>query len=95
MTSYLRMATVQEEAVCVVRCFETRSVIKSQHRYRTQYGENMHLHIMLSYVGYSSFKRLVVFCTENEREMLKNNWKEIEYCLDILLGMKGAHVEVV
>jgi hypothetical protein len=28
-------------------------------------------------------------------QMLENTWREIEYCLDILRAMKGAHVEVV
>jgi hypothetical protein len=30
--------------------------------------ENIHLQIMLSDVGYSNYKRLVVFCTQKERE---------------------------
>jgi hypothetical protein len=28
-------------------------------------------------------------------QMLENTWREIEYRLDILRAMKGAHVEVV
>jgi hypothetical protein len=28
-------------------------------------------------------------------QMLENTWREIEYRLDILSSMKGAHVEVV
>jgi hypothetical protein len=34
------MATVQEKAMCVLRFFEAQSVIKSQHRYRTQRGKD-------------------------------------------------------
>jgi hypothetical protein len=40
MTSYLKMATVQEKAMCVHWIFETRFVIKTQRRYRTQYGKH-------------------------------------------------------
>jgi hypothetical protein len=50
------MATVQE---CGFRFFETKSVIKTQSRYRTQY-----LQIMLPGVGLGNFKRLVVFCAQ-------------------------------
>jgi hypothetical protein len=34
------MATVQEKAMCVLWLFETKSVIKKQRRYRTQYGKD-------------------------------------------------------
>jgi hypothetical protein len=34
------MATVQEKAMCVLRFFETKCVIKMQRRYRTQYGKD-------------------------------------------------------
>jgi hypothetical protein len=40
MTSYLKMATVQEKAMCVLWLFETKSLITMQRRYRTQYGED-------------------------------------------------------
>jgi hypothetical protein len=36
MTSYLKMATVQEKTIV----FETKSVIKRQSRYRTQCGKD-------------------------------------------------------
>jgi hypothetical protein len=39
MTSYLKMATVQEKAMYVLWFFETKSVIKTHCRYRTQYGK--------------------------------------------------------
>jgi hypothetical protein len=67
MTSYLKMGTVQEKAMCVLWFFERNSVIKPQRRYRTQYGKYQ-LQIMLSDAGESNFKGLVVFCTEKERE---------------------------
>jgi hypothetical protein len=38
MTSYLRMATVREKVVCVLRVFETKSVIEMHCRYRTECG---------------------------------------------------------
>jgi hypothetical protein len=38
MSSFLEMATVREKAMCVLWFFETKSVIKRQRRYRTQYG---------------------------------------------------------
>jgi hypothetical protein len=34
MTSYIKMATVQEKAMCVIRFFETKSGIKKRSRYR-------------------------------------------------------------
>jgi hypothetical protein len=37
MTSYLKMTTVREKAMCVVWFFERKPVIKMQRRYRTQY----------------------------------------------------------
>jgi hypothetical protein len=40
MTSYLKMATIQEKAMCVFWFFETKSVIKMQRRYKTQYGKD-------------------------------------------------------
>jgi transposase len=33
------MATVQEKAICVLWFFETKSIIKTKRRYRTQYGK--------------------------------------------------------
>jgi transposase len=39
MTSYLKIATLQEKAMCLLWCFETKSVIKTQRRYSTQYGK--------------------------------------------------------
>jgi hypothetical protein len=38
MTSYFKMAIVQEKEMYALRFFETKSVTKSQRRYRTQYG---------------------------------------------------------
>jgi hypothetical protein len=40
MTSCLKMATVQEKATCVLWFYETKSFIKKQRRYRTQYGKD-------------------------------------------------------
>jgi hypothetical protein len=38
MTSNLKMATVQEKAMCLLWFFEAKSVFEMQHRCRTQYG---------------------------------------------------------
>jgi hypothetical protein len=40
MTSYLKMATVRTKAVCILWFFDTKLVIKTQHRYITQYGKD-------------------------------------------------------
>jgi hypothetical protein len=40
MTTYLKMATVQEKAMCVCWVFGTKSVIIMQLRYRIQYGSD-------------------------------------------------------
>lgn len=49
------MATVQEKAVCVLRILETKSVIKTQCRYRTQ-GQKWRLYKqkLCSNLGFSS-----------------------------------------
>jgi hypothetical protein len=40
MTLYILMATVQENAMCELWFLETNLVIKTQPRYRTQYGKD-------------------------------------------------------
>jgi hypothetical protein len=40
MTLYLKMATVQEKEASILCCFETKSVIKMQRHYKTQYGRD-------------------------------------------------------
>jgi hypothetical protein len=40
MTSYLKLATVQENTMYVRRFFEIKSVIKMRRHYRTQYGKD-------------------------------------------------------
>jgi hypothetical protein len=40
MTSYIKIATVQEKAMCVLWFFDAKSVIKTQCRYRIQYGKD-------------------------------------------------------
>jgi arsenate reductase-like glutaredoxin family protein len=37
--SYLKMATVQEKAICVLWFLEIKSIMKTQRRYKTQYGK--------------------------------------------------------
>jgi hypothetical protein len=39
--------------------------------------------------------RIVAVIKTVTPQMLENTWREIEYLLDILCAMKGAHVEVV
>jgi hypothetical protein len=86
--------------------FETNSVIKTQRRYRTQYGEDPPLD---NAIQQSSLKKLVMWrpsmnwsselLPRSEElvtpQMLENTSKEIEYRLDILHGMKVVQVEVV
>jgi predicted patatin/cPLA2 family phospholipase len=40
MTSYLKMAAIQEKAMCILWFFETKFVIKTQRRYRSQYRKD-------------------------------------------------------
>jgi hypothetical protein len=40
LTSYLKMATVQKKTIYVLWFFETKSVIKTQRLYRTQYRKD-------------------------------------------------------
>jgi transposase len=47
MTSCLKMATVQEKAMCVLWFFDTKSVIKMQCRYRTHCGRDPHSDITI------------------------------------------------
>jgi hypothetical protein len=62
MTSCLKQATVQEKA---------KQNPLSKCRIITELSmDKIHLQIMLSDIGYSSFKILVVFCTEKEQEDL-------------------------
>jgi hypothetical protein len=77
------MATVQEKAICVLRFFATKSVIKMQHRYRTQYGKD------------PPSNNLVAAIETFTPQMLPNTWKEIDYRLDNLRAKERAHVEVV
>jgi hypothetical protein len=67
MTSYLKMATVQEKAMCVLRFFEVKSFIKTQRRYRIQYGKVAPSDIAIRR-WLKRFRETVVFCTETERE---------------------------
>jgi hypothetical protein len=61
------MTTVQDKAKSGLWFLETKSVIRMQRRDRTP-DSNDPRSDMLADVGYSSFKRLVVFSTERERE---------------------------
>jgi hypothetical protein len=40
MTSYIKIAAVQEKIMCVLWFFETKSVVKMQRRYKTCYGRD-------------------------------------------------------
>jgi hypothetical protein len=37
---YIKMANVQEKAMFILWLLETKSVITTQHRYKTQYGKD-------------------------------------------------------
>jgi hypothetical protein len=95
--SYRKMATVQEKEMCVLWFFETKSIIKIQLRYRTQYGKypasyNVIRHCLKKFQETDSVVAAVDTATP---QMLENIWREIEYRLDILRAMKIWHVEVV
>jgi hypothetical protein len=93
MTLYIKMATVQEKAICVLRFFKTTSVIKTQHRYRTQYGKDNYIRRWL--MQFQENGNVVAAIETVTHQMLENTWREIEYRLDILRARKGAHVYVV
>jgi hypothetical protein len=40
ITSYLKMATVREKAMCILQCYEIKFIIKTQRHYRTQYKKD-------------------------------------------------------
>jgi hypothetical protein len=73
--------------------FETKSVIKTQRRYRTQYGK------VLS--SDNAIRRSLKQFQETDSVLYRkgagrpSTWRGIEYRLDILRAMKGAHVEVI
>jgi hypothetical protein len=78
------------KTMCVLWVFETKSVIKTQRRYRTRYGKDP--------PSVNAIRRWLKQFAAIERvtpQMLENTWKEIEYSLDILRATKGAYVEVV
>jgi hypothetical protein len=73
MTSYLKMATVEDKAMCVLRYFER------QRLYRTHVVsvEKMHLQTMLSGVAQSNFKRLRVLLPRS-KELRRERWRNLE-----------------
>jgi hypothetical protein len=87
------MATVQEKAICVLWLFETKSVIKTQRRYRTQYGKDNVIRRWL--IQFQETGNVVALIEAVTPQMLANIWRETEYRLDILRATKGACVEVV
>jgi hypothetical protein len=81
---------------CVLWFFETKSVVKKQYRYRTQYGKGP--------PSDNPIRRWLKQFEETDSvaaigrvtlQMLENTWREIDHRLDILRAEKGAHVEVV
>jgi hypothetical protein len=84
MTSYLKMTTVQEKALCVLSFFETKSVIIMQRRYRTQYGKyppsgNAIRRWLKQFQETGSVVTAIETATP---QMPENTWREIEYILD-------------
>jgi hypothetical protein len=89
MTPYLKMANVQEKAKCVLRFFETKFVIKTQRRCRTQFGK--------APPSDNAIRRWLKQFAETETvapQMLANTLREIEYHLDILRATKGAMLKL-
>jgi hypothetical protein len=93
MTSHLKMATVQETAMCVLRFFEAKSVIKMQSRYRTKYGRDP--------LSDNAIRRCLKQFQETGSVLhrkgagRRSTWREIQYRLNILRAMLGEHVEVI
>jgi hypothetical protein len=62
MTSYFKIATVQETATSVLWFFEIKSVIKTQLCYRAQYGEYPPSDNAITFGdGYSMMKQLFTY----------------------------------
>jgi hypothetical protein len=84
------MAIVQEKSMCVPWFFKTKSVIKTQRRYRAQYGKDPPSDNALR----RWLKRLSAIETVTP-QMLTNTRREIEYRSEVLRVTEGARVEVV
>jgi hypothetical protein len=76
---------------------ETKSVIKTQRRYRTKYGKDSPSDNVIRrwLKQFPETGSIVVAIETITPQMLENTWREIEYRSDILCDMKGSYVEVV
>jgi DNA-binding transcriptional MerR regulator len=83
--------------MCVLWFYETKSVIKTQRRSRTQYRKDPHSdNALWRWLKQFQDTGTVVAAIETVTpQMLENTCRETEYRLDILKSMKGAHVEGV
>jgi hypothetical protein len=86
-----------ETVICVLWFFETKSVTKTQRRYRTQHGKDPPSDKAIrrwvkQFQETGSFDAAMEAVTP---QMLENPWRENVHRLDILRDTKGAHVEVV
>jgi hypothetical protein len=83
--------------MCELWFFETKSVIKMQRRYRTQYGKDPASdNAIRRWLKQFQETGIAVAAIETVTlQKLENTWRETEYRLDILRAMKDAHVEVV
>jgi hypothetical protein len=84
--SYLKMATVPEKAMCILWFLETKSVIKTQRRYRTEHGEDPPSgNAIRRWLKRFQEAGSVVAATETvTRQTLENTWRELEHRLDTL-----------
>jgi transposase len=95
------MATVRKTAMCVLRYFETKSFIKTQCRYRTQYGkappsdDAIRRWLKQFQETGSVLRRKGAGRPSTSQEDVDRMQEAFEYRLNILHAMKGAHVAVV
>jgi hypothetical protein len=104
MKSHLKMATVQEKAMLVLRFFETKSVIKSQSRYRTQYGRDPSSDNAIRR-GLKQFQQIGSVLhrkgagrpstSQEVVERIQEAFSRSRISLDILHATNDTHVEVV
>jgi hypothetical protein len=95
--SYLKMETVQEKATWVHWFFETKSVIKMQHRYRTQHGKDSPsdnaIRHWRKYVISRDWEYSAPKMSGKTEHFAGRCWSNPR-SLDILRATKGVNVEV-
>jgi hypothetical protein len=83
-TPYLKMANVQDKAMCVLCFFITKSVTKRQGR-RTQYRKDPPSDTAIRR-WYSNLKRLAVFCATEK-------WEDRTFCRKMLIESRERFLQ--